>query len=316
LYAFLLGFWMLGIRRDVLEMTTAFLMKPRLETLEYIASWAALYWPRALYDQMALTRMVPAILLLLLFYCWWTRNHNLQTRSRWEQVCFCVGFMVLPVLLILAMTFWVRPAFTIRYVLPASLPFFILLGGAAGCIPFRPLRWGAAGLLIGLVAFHTLESECPFRPNMLRAGLLVSDVQQSDHALLLSDRMDGDTRSTYLSYPEERLHRCPSQYDAPDKVLALLEEYAGVLMVCVFDYGRGFYSDEEKKIDADLRDRGIQTEKIIASDHHYTIITNQNWPAQSDIARRVVVYRMQRRQSGVLNQSRNNRPNAISIFNS
>ena len=312
LLAGLLVLWMLGIRRDVLEATTAFLMLPRPETLEYAFSWAALYLPRSLYTYAPLTRGAVLAVILLTLYVFWTRNRNEQTRERWQRTVLYLLLMAVPVLAALAMSWLVRPAFTLRYLLPSSLFFFVLFGGALGSLPSRYLRWGAVAALAALMTLHHVEASRPYRPDMRKAGQILSQQNPGKNGLLLAGIFNPDMERMYLTYAEEHVHRCAMTGEAPAKTLSLLDRYDAVWLLCEFDYGRGYPSHEA--LEKGLKEADLAFERIELSADHYTFMTNSNWPDLSDIARRIVLYRVCRLPGP--DQARNSLPAAISIFNS
>ena len=312
LLAGLLALWMLGIRRDVLEATTAFLMPPRPETLEYAFSWAALYLPRSLYAYAPLTRVAVLLVILLTLYVFLTRNRTEQTRERWQRTVLYLLLMAVPVLAALAVSWLVRPAFTLRYLLPSSLFFFVLFGGALGSLPSRWLRWGAVAALAALMTMHHVETSRPYRPDMRNAGQIVSQQDPVKNGLLLAGIFNPDMERMYLNYPEEHVHHCAMTGESTQKTISLLDRYETVWILCEFDYGRGYPSHEA--MESGLKEAGLSFKRLELSADHYTFMTNSNWPDLSDIARRVVLYRVSR--PPMPNQARNILPAAISIFNS
>lgn len=312
LLAGMLVLWMLGIRRDVLEATTAFLMPPRPETVEYAFSWAALYLPRSLYAYAPMTRGAILLVVLLTLYVFWTRNRTDQTRERWQRTVLYLLLMAVPVLASLAMSWFVRPAFTLRYLLPSSLFFFVLFGGALGSLPSRYLRWGAVGALAALMTLHHVEASRPYRPDMRKAGQILSQQDPGKNGLLLVGIFNPDMERMYLNYPEEHLHHCAMTGESTGKTISLLDHYETVWILCEFDYGRGYPSHEA--MESGLKEAGLSFKRLELSADHYTFMTNSNWPDLSDIARRVVLYRVSR--PPMPNQARSNLPAAISIFSS
>lgn len=312
--ALLLIFWMLGIRLDVLESTTAFLTVPGLADLEYALSWAALYWPRFLYPYAYLTRISVVLVALFVVYCFWKREKTPRANEQWRQTVLFVLLCFFPLLLSLALTYGLRPAFALRYVLPSALPFFILLGGALGSLPFRAVRWGCVALLLGLLAAHHFEAARPFRPDIRKAGMLLEENYSEKDALLILGFIDLESQRMYLNYPQERIHHCHAAEEAPSQVLDLLEAHPNVWILCIFDHGRDYNS--YAAMESHLRDAGIVFERTVVSSEHYTFMKNSNWPTLGDVARRVHLYRAEGNFPVPGNQSRRMRPRAISILSS
>lgn len=314
LMALLLGLWMLGIRRDVLEVTTGFLQVPRAETIEYVFSWTALYWPRSLYPIAFLSGFFLDLVLLLGVYCHWTRKNSEWTRERWQKTALYGLLMVLPVAVVLASCYLVRPVLTLRYVLPASLLFFILVGGALGSLPTRPLRWGAVVLLACLMGAHHLEAARPYRPNLKTAGAILNQSQSPNDGLVLESVVDAFARRRYIQFPEERTIVCASKEDLLGSVASLLTRHAVVWVLCEFGYSRNYASLEE--LEAVLKQGDTTVERMELSSGHYTFMTNSNWPDLSDIGQSIVLYRVSGARLEERNQERNILPAAISIFSS
>ncbi|NLV43641.1 MAG: glycosyltransferase family 39 protein [Candidatus Hydrogenedentes bacterium] len=312
--ALLLGLWMLGIRRDVLEVTTGFLQVPKAETIEYALTWTALYWPRFLYPLSFLSRILLDMILLLGFYCYWTRQNSGPNNRRWQQMVVYVLLMVAPVVAALAACYLVRPVLTLRYVIPASLLFFILVGGAVGSLPSRPLRWGAVVLLACLMGAHHLEAARPYRPNLKTAGAILNQSQSPNDGLVLESVVDAFARRRYIQFPEERTIVCASKEDLLGSVASLLTRHAVVWVLCEFGYSRNYASLEE--LEAVLKQGDTTVERMELSSGHYTFMTNSNWPDLSDIGQSIVLYRVSGARLEERNQERNILPAAISIFSS
>ncbi len=312
--ALVLGVWMLGIRRDVLEVTTGFLQVPKVETIEYAVTWTALYWPRSLYPLAFLSRIFLDMTLLLGFYCYWTRGTSEQARERWQKAVLYFLLMVLPVATALAACYLVRPVLALRYVIPASLLFFILVGGAAGSLSSRPMRWGAVALLACLMGVHYFETARPYRPNLKKAGETLSAMQGMDDALVLEGTVNEFARRMYIPFPEERIYECFTKDALPEKVTSLLNRHPAVWVLCEFGYSRNHaFLDELKEV---LRQQGHAVEQMAISLDHYTYMTNSNWPDLSDIGQSIVLYRVSGAPPEERNQVRTILPAAISIFSS
>lgn len=313
--ALLLGWWMLGIRKDVLEVTTGFLQIPRVETIEYAFTWAALYWPRSLYPLAFLARVFLDMILLLGFYCYWTRKDSGQARERWEKTGLYVLLMIVPVAVALSACYLVRPVLTLRYVLPASLLFFILAGGALGSLPSRPLRWGAVALLACLMGVHHFEAARPYRPNLKQVGETLSAMCGPEDILVLEGAINEFARRMYIPFPEERTYECFTKEALPEKVASLLTRHPAVWVLCEFGYARDYAFLKEHE--AILRQEGRLVEQMAISLDHYTFMTNSNWPDLSDIGQSIVLYRVSAAPpEEQRNQVRNILPAAISIFSS
>ena len=184
--------------------------------------------------------------------------------------------MAVPVLASLAMSWFVRPAFTLRYLLPSSLFFFVLFGGALGSLPSRYLRWGAVGALAALMTLHHVEASRPYRPDMRKAGQILSQQDPGKNGLLLVGIFNPDMERMYLNYPEEHLHHCAMTGESTGKTISLLDHYETVWILCEFDYGRGYPSHEA--MESGLKEAGLSFKRLELSADHYTFMTNSNWP--------------------------------------
>lgn len=288
--ALLLVFWMLGIRRDVLEVTTNFLRAPRAETIEYAFTWAALYWPRSIYYLSFLSHIFIDMVVLLCTYCFWTRKQSEQSRERWQKTVLYLLMMILPLTAAIASCYLLRPALTLRYVLPASLMFFILIGGAISSLPRRFLRWGAASALICLMIAHQVEANRPYRPDLRKAGAVLSQIQTPDEALILASVINIYSREMYIHVPEKQIYECFSKDDLPKLTASLLQHRNIVWVLYEYGYSRGFSS--LKELENTLRETGGKVERINLSSEHYTFLLNANWPELSNTAQGLVLYRI------------------------
>lgn len=312
--ALLLGWWMLGIRKDVLDATTDFLTVPKAAAIEYAFTWTALYWPRDFYSLAFLSRIVLDAVLLLGFYCFWTRMQSDADRERWQRTALYLLLMILPVAAALAACYLWRPALTLRYVLPSSLAFFILVGGAVGSLPVRPLRWGLAAGLVCLMAAHQVEASRPYRPNMQRAGNILSTIPGPEDALILANVVNEYARRMYVRFDDGRTFDCPDKETLPGMVSSQLNRHPVVWVLCEIGYSRNYSSQED--LEAALRRDGILLERVDISTEHYTFMTNSNWPELSNIAQGIVLYKVSRPRPDMPSQVRSTLPAAISIFNS
>lgn len=285
--------WMLGIRRDVLLATTNFLRAPNPASIQYAFTWVATYLPRSLYPHAWIGWILVLAIFLFLVYRRHDRIKGEQALRQWHLTVLCTMWMVVPMIIVLGVSYVVYPALMLRYMLPSSLPFFILVGGAIQAIPFSKLRWIATLGVISLLVIHALEESRPFRPNMGLAGILLKQMKSETSRVLLPGSIDGDTQRLYLNPEKDKFYTSVPIQTLIPTASGLLEEYSDVIALVTFDHGRGFVPNTP--VEKEIGVWNMVFEKYEVSNNHYTFMTNSNWPALSDVARKIVIYRLWRR---------------------
>lgn len=285
--AVLLIMWMKGIKGDVLISSIEFLKAPQVGHVEYIFTWAALYFPRSLYAYLWIARIGVLMIALLILLGMIRRRKSEQDRKRYQSTILYLLTLLVPLILILLSSFFVQPALSLRYVLPASLIFFILIGGALETLLCRPIRWIALLLLVVLLSAQYLEEQRPFRPATKRAGELLAQFNSGNNALVSS--LDPNIQRLYIKYPEKDVYPYQGQEAFPKFAESLLDRYQNVLLLFEYRYlDQPFYTQLEKEI----RNQGLSLKRIKVSSEHRTFLSTWIWPAPFDEAISITIYQV------------------------
>ncbi len=284
--ACLVFLWMLGIDREVLRVTTAFLQPRPLEELVHYYTWSTLYWPLSWYQYAGLSWCFLFMIGWLGVRCFCRRKQTEQDNTRWRFWVLCVLWMVIPMTAALVATYTIQPVIMLRYMLPVSAAFFLLVGGAIASLPKVWLQWtSAAALIIMLFVQHAGDLR-PFRPDYQSAGQLITEnIGENDYSLIA---LGLDWRR-YLDVPEDRVETYFANTEIGTRATSLLEQYNAVWAVCVFSYKEKDFSYQ--MLEENMGVHGLKIERWRISSRHHTFLANNYWPKIIFEKIMVMVYR-------------------------
>ncbi len=293
--ALLLAWWMLGIDREMLRITTDFLRPPPISDALKSYLWLAAYWPRPWHEIFRPALLIVALLAWFSLRVFRQRKHDEIGGKRRRAWVLCFLWLLLPLSMVLAATYLGRPCATLRYVLPGSLPFFLLVGGAVGALPWRWLRWTTAALLIALPAGQLAVEGRPFRPNMDRAGAIIQENSGPRDALLLGVGMLPQYRASFAFISDDRIHAYHDAAIAP-RAAGLLDDYDAVWLLYMWDYG-GDDPGQALPVEAYCAEHGLPQETTLISSGHHVFLGIFAWPSQVNIGRALILHHIRRGDS-------------------
>ncbi|MCP4641200.1 MAG: hypothetical protein GY851_12235 [bacterium] len=135
-----------------------------------------------------------------------------------------LAWLVVPSVILLALTFTWRPSFLPRYVLHSTMALYLLMGAAVASMKRAGVRWAVALVLIGSYAYDMAAFGLPRRPDMGTAmALVIQEAKPETTKVLVHPSGYQGPARFYTDLPEDGIKTCKDWRNMPDRAKKLAQ---------------------------------------------------------------------------------------------